>query len=76
MNFQLLSVASENLPWIFDGIGTEIICTIVSLIVGALGGGLVGYKIGVKNHNKMKQKAGKFASQQQIGSVTINNGKN
>jgi len=75
MNIQLLTTVSENLPWIFDGIGTEIVCTIVSLVVGSLGGGLVGYKIGVKNRNKLSQKAGDYASQQQIGSVNIHDEK-
>lgn len=75
MNIQLLSAASENLSWIFDGIGTEIICSIISLIAGALGGGLIGYKIGVKNRNKQKQKARDYASQRQVGSVNTYNGK-
>ena len=75
MNIQLLSEVFGNIPWIFDGIGTEIVCAIISLLVGALGGGLVGYRIGVKNQNKLSQKAGDYASQQQAGSVNINNEK-
>ena len=59
----------ENLEWIFDGIGTELI----SLIIGAIFGGAAGYKIGSKNKIKQKQNAGDNSKQIQIGSV-INNG--
>ena len=58
----------NNLEWIFDGIGTELI----SLIIGSLVGGFAGYKIGVKNKVKQRQNAKDFANQTQIGSVTIN----
>lgn len=58
----------ESLKWIFDGIGTELL----SLIIGAVVGGLGGYKIGVKTKVKQNQKAGKNSTQSQIGSVTIN----
>ena len=52
------------MEWIFDGIGTAI----VTLIVGFLTGGAVGYKIGInKNTVKQKQKAGDNSSQIQIG---------
>ena len=52
------------MEWIFDGIGTAII----TLIVGLLTGGAVGYKIGInKNKVKQKQKAGDNSSQIQIG---------
>ncbi|HKM45205.1 MAG TPA: hypothetical protein VJY12_07080 [Dysgonamonadaceae bacterium] len=52
------------MEWIFDGIGTAII----TLIVGLLTGGAVGYKIGInKNTVKQKQKAGDNSSQIQIG---------
>ena len=53
--------------WFFEGIGTEII----SLIIGLLIGGISGYRIGVKNSTKQKQKAGKNSTLNQIGSVTI-----
>ena len=59
----------ENVQWIFDGIGTELI----SLIIGIVLGGAAGYKIGSKNEIKQKQKAGDNTKQIQIGSV-INNG--
>lgn len=58
----------ENLAWIFDGIGTELI----SLLVGAIFGGAAGYKIGSKNKIKQKQKAGDDSKQIQIGSVNYN----
>lgn len=52
------------MEWIFDGIGTAI----VTLIVGFLTGGAVGYKIGInKNTVNQKQKAGDYSSQIQIG---------
>ena len=52
------------MEWIFDGIGTAI----VTLILGLLTGGAVGYKIGInKNIAKQKQKAGDNSSQIQIG---------
>jgi hypothetical protein len=54
----------ENLKWIFDGIGTELI----SLVVGLLIGGGVGFKIGInKKSIKQKQKAGDNSTQIQIG---------
>ena len=61
----------SNLEWVFDGIGTEIIVGLISLIIGALGGGFAGYKIGVKNKIKQKQKAGDNAKQSQIGAINI-----
>lgn len=53
------------MDWIFDGIGTEIIGIIISLIIGALGGGAVGYKIGIRRTAKQKQIAGDDAEQKQ-----------
>lgn len=49
------------MEWYFDGIGTEIIGIVISLMIGSLGGGAVGYKIGVKQ----KQTAGNNAEQRQ-----------
>ena len=69
MSLQLLSTMSQNITWLFDGIGTEIICIVVSLLLGGLGGGAIGYKIGVKNKTKQKQTARDNANQTQIGSV-------
>ncbi|MFD0836143.1 hypothetical protein ACFQ0I_10230 [Mariniflexile aquimaris] len=52
------------MEWIFDGIGTAII----TLILGLLTGGAVGYKIGInKNTVNQKQKSGDNSSQTQIG---------
>ena len=51
----------ENLHWIFDGIGTEIL----SAIIGGVIGGLAGYVIGVKNSAKQNQKARNDAKQTQ-----------
>lgn len=59
------------MEWIFDGIGTE-------LIVGAIGGfvtgGCIGYKIGVRNTIKQKQKAKSNSTQIQTGQNIVNNG--
>lgn len=51
----------ENLEWIFDGIGTELI----SLAVGAIAGGFSGYIIGVKKIARQSQKAKSGAKQRQ-----------
>ena len=51
----------ENLQWIFDGIGTELL----SLAIGAIAGGLAGYKVGVKKSGKQTQKAKNGAKQRQ-----------
>lgn len=61
----------ENLKWIFEGIGTELL----SVIVGLFFGGAIGYKIG--NHNKVKQtqKAGNNSNQTQIGSINYGSNK-
>ncbi|MBM6930453.1 hypothetical protein H5999_05240 [[Clostridium] spiroforme] len=61
----------ENIQWIFDGIGTEVI----SLIVGLIVGGVSGYKIGVRNKANQKQQARDHATQTQKGNITINNWK-
>lgn len=53
------------MEWFFDGLGTAII----TLIVGLLAGGAVGYRVGIKKTNRVnqKQKAKDNASQIQIG---------
>ena len=57
----------ENLQWIFDGIGTEII----SIILGAIIGGTVGYKIGSKSKQNQK-----FASNSKQTQNSVNIGGN
>ena len=54
----------EWVNWFFDGIGTEIL----SLIIGALGGGYVGFRVG-KRKSKFEQiqEAGTGAEQRQQG---------
>ena len=47
----------EWVTWVFDGIGS----TIFSLIVGALIGGAIGYKIGIHKNVKQKQIGGNSA---------------
>ena len=53
------------MEWIFEGIGTAII----TLILGLITGGAIGYRIGIKNTTKVnqKQKAGDNATQIQVG---------
>ncbi|WP_164891151.1 hypothetical protein [Botryobacter ruber] len=53
------------MEWFFEGLGTAII----TLIVGLLSGGAVGYRIGIKKTNQVnqKQKAKNNASQFQVG---------
>ena len=60
-----------DLKWIFDGIGTEIL----SLSVGSIVGGVVGYKIGVKGNSKQKQKAGANAQQNQELDIDLESAK-
>ncbi|MCT3723396.1 hypothetical protein CMT75_07745 [Elizabethkingia anophelis] len=51
------------MEWFFDGLGTSLI----TLIIGLLGGGVTGYKIGIKKNIKQSQKAGNNSSQIQVG---------
>jgi Na+/glutamate symporter len=52
------------MEWFFDGLGTAII----TLIIGLISGGTVGYRIGIKkNKTVQKQKAKDNANQTQIG---------
>ena len=61
----------ENIKWIFDGFGTEIF----SLIIGLATGGAIGYKVGIRNKIKQKQKAGNNSTQTQIGSINYGSNK-
>lgn len=53
------------MEWFFEGLGTALI----TLILGLLTGGTIGYRIGIKKTIKInqKQKAGDNASQIQVG---------
>lgn len=52
------------IEWFFDGLGTEII----SAIIGAVGGGLIGYRVGKrKSKFTQKQQAGSGSEQYQKG---------
>lgn len=50
------------MDWFFDGVGT----LLIGLVIGAGGGGAIGYRVGVRS-TKQIQKAGDNASQTQIG---------
>lgn len=58
------------MEWFFSGIGTEIISAVIGIIIGGIG----GYKIGVRNKIRQKQKAGNYSNLSQIGSITKNYG--
>lgn len=60
------------LEWFFDGIGTEL----VSLIIGAIGGGAIGYKVGIKRTAGQKQVAGDDSEQTQEIKMGKNDVKN
>ena len=53
------------MEWFFDGIGTAII----TLTIGLLSGGAVGFRIGIRKTNRVNQKqtAKDNASQIQVG---------
>jgi Na+/glutamate symporter len=51
------------MDWFFNGLGTAII----GLIIGAIGGSVVGYRIGIKKNTRQSQKARDYVSQVQIG---------
>ncbi len=54
----------EWIKWFFDGLGTEII----SLIIGAFSGGIIGFRIGKRKSKFVQiQKAGNNSQQVQIG---------
>ena len=48
---------------------------ILSLIIGLITGGTIGYKIGIHNKIKQKQKAGNNSTQTQIGSINYGSNK-
>ena len=61
----------ENISWLFDELGTQII----TFLVGTITGGFCGYKIGIHNKTKQSQKAGNNSSQTQIGSINYGSNK-
>ncbi len=63
------------MEWVFDGIGTEVIGIIISLIIGTMGGGAIGYKIGSKRTIRQKQISGDYAEQKQELHMGENNAK-
>ena len=58
----------ENVQWIFSGIGTELL----SLVLGALCGGIIGYRIGVKKNSTQKQVAKNGSTQRQDVEIACN----
>ena len=58
----------ENVSWVFSGIGS----TVISIIVSAICGGAVGYRIGIKKTTiKQTQKNRGNGNQVQIGNQEI-----
>lgn len=59
------------MEWLFEGLGTAII----TLVIGLVTGGTIGYRVGIKKKNIIiqKQKAKNNVSQMQVG--RDNNGK-
>ncbi len=58
----------ENVSWVFSGIGS----TVISIIVGAICGGVAGYRIGIKKTTiKQTQKNRGNGNQVQIGNQEI-----
>lgn len=49
------------MEWIFDGIGTAI----MTLFIGAIAGGTMGYRIGIKSRSKQVQNVEEYANQSQ-----------
>lgn len=48
---------SEYISWIFDGIGTEIVSIVASLLIGGLGGFLIGKRSAIKQFQKADNNA-------------------
>lgn len=51
------------MEWFFNGLGTALI----GFVIGGIGGGVVGYRIGIKKSICQKQKAKNNATQVQVG---------
>ena len=59
---------AEWFKWVFDGIGTEIISSIIGLVVGGIG----GFAIGKRTKSRQIQTAGDSSKQKQ--SFSVDNG--
>lgn len=59
----------NNKEWLFSGIGTTIICSVVSFLIG----GFCGYKYGNRSSINQKQKAKDNTNQNQIGNIINGN---
>jgi hypothetical protein len=60
----------DVMDWFFDGLGTELL----SLVVGAAGGGLIGFRVGRRRSKfSQSQEAGHNSTQYQIGKQTLIN---
>lgn len=55
------------MEWIFSGIGTQILFSVLSFLIG----GVVGYRIGISNKNKQSQTAGKGSTQNMTNTHTL-----
>ena len=60
---------NEFLPWLFDGIGSELL----SLIIGGLIGGCTVHKLNCRQNIKIYQKAKDSAQQINIGEINVSN---
>lgn len=56
---------NNDFEWIFNGIGTNFLATLITFLVGAGSGGFIGYKIGIKHTAKQKQVADDSSKQRQ-----------
>ena len=56
------------MDWFFNGLGTALI----GILIGAISGGVVGYRIGIKKSFRQYQKAGNNAQQIQSGKIDYN----
>lgn len=62
------------MEWFLDGLGTELVSRILSIILGVGVGGVIGYKIGLKKQVlRQRQKAGHTSSQKQTGEINKDN---
>jgi len=51
------------MEWMFDGIGTQIIASVITFVIGLLSGSIAGYAIGIKKNQR--QIAGDDSTQEQ-----------